>query len=393
MEIELNLLTLSHLSAITLGLASGLVLFYFSFRNNRTLVPLALGQVSLAAAIFINLAILTQLLVYFPFLYRLGNFFAWIFIPMPLLYLQYHLHNRNFKWLDLAHFIPALVYAVDFAPILLLSNEAKLDLILQEIHDPALLARYNQSRFFPPDFHQIVRALAVNAYWIAQLWVVVRWMRTKTRFSSREKIWRRWMVIMLVLQFFLFFPFYVSLIWGDPTLSYHLVNSVGALMLLASSLMVFFYPTTLYYRVLPGKKTPDYPGMKEKAPAKDNLPDILKNPELAKMMEDKLVENNRFLNFRYSIHDFSNDIGLPSYLISQYLNQHLQMSFIDFVNQKRIRHCVEHMENGKLLSYSMDAVAKECGFNNRNSFTQAFQKFQGVSPSVFRKTLMNPDRT
>ena len=391
MAIELNLLTLSHLSAITLGLASGLVLFYFSFRNNRTLVPLALGQISLSAAIFINLAILTQLLVYFPFLYRLGNFFAWIFVPMPLLYLQYHLKDRKFTWLDLAHFIPVLVYVVDFAPVLLLSNGAKLDLILQEIQDPAEFARYNQSRFFPPDFHQIVRAVGVNVYWVAQLLVLVKWMRSKARFSPREKIWRRWMVIMLVLQFFLFFPFYISLIWGDPTLSYHLVNSVGALMLLASSLMVFFYPTTLYYRVLPGKKEPDYPGMKEKTQAKGSIPDILKNPELAKTMEEKLVENNRFLNIRYSIHDFSNDIGLPSYLISQYLNQHLQMSFIDFVNKKRIEHCVEQMKSGRLLAFSMDAVARECGFNNRNSFTMAFQKFRGISPSEFRKTQIRPD--
>lgn len=391
MEIELNVLTLGHLSAITLGLASGLVLFYFSFKNNRTLVPLALGQISLSAAIFINLSILTQLLVYFPFLYRLGNFFAWIFIPMPLLYLQYHLQNRNFKWFDLAHFIPALVYVVDFAPVLLLSNEAKLDLILQEIHDPAEFARYNQSRFFPPDFHQIVRALAVNAYWIAQVLVLIKWMRSKTRFSTREKIWLRWIVIMVALQFFLFFPFYLSLIWGNPTLSYHLVNSVGALMLLASSMMVFFYPTTLYYRVLPGKKEPDYLAMKEKTQAKGSIPDILKNPELAKTMEEKLVENNRFLNIRYSIHDFSNDIGLPAYLISQYLNQHLQMSFIDFVNKRRIEHCVEQMKSGRLLTYSMDAVARECGFNNRNSFTMAFQKFQGTSPSEFRKTQIRPD--
>jgi AraC-like DNA-binding protein len=391
MEIELNLLTLSHLSAITLGLASGLVLFYFSFKNNRTLVPLALGQISLSAAIFINLSILTQLLVYYPFMYRLGNFFAWIFVPMPLLYLHYHLQNRNFKWLDLAHFIPVVVYVVDFAPVLLLSNEAKLDLILQEIHDPALFARYNQSRFFPPDFHQIVRALAVNAYWIAQVWVVIKWMRSMTRYSLREKIWLRWMLIMLVLQFFLFFPFYLSMIWGNPTLSFHLVNSIGALMLLASSLMVFFYPNTLYYRVLPGKKEPDYLAMKEKAQAKGSIPDILKNPELAKTMEEKLVENNRFLNIRYSIHDFSNDIGLPAYLISQYLNQHLQMSFIDFVNKKRIEHCVEQMKSGRLLAFSMDAVARECGFNNRNSFTMAFQKFRGTSPSEFRKTQIRPD--
>ena len=102
-----------------------------------------------------------------------------------------------------------------------------------------------------------------------------------------------------------------------------------------------------------------------------------------------MCENNRFLNIRYSIHDFADDTGLPAYQISNYLNQYLQMTFVDFVNKKRIQYCVEQYENGRFLAFSIDAVARECGFNNRNSFTKAFQKFRGNSPSEFRKMRIN----
>ncbi|MBX2963751.1 MAG: AraC family transcriptional regulator [Cyclobacteriaceae bacterium] len=44
------------------------------------------------------------------------------------------------------------------------------------------------------------------------------------------------------------------------------------------------------------------------------------------------------------------------------------------------------------MTFSMDAVAKECGFNNRNSFTKAFQKFEDISPSDYRKMQMNQSK-
>jgi AraC-like DNA-binding protein len=383
MEIELNFFNLSHLAAMSLGLASGMVLLYFAIKHNSSLLPLSFGQVSLASALVINFLIINQLLVHFSFLYRFGNVFAWIYVPLPYLYLQLHLSNRRFQWMDLVHFIPLLVYVVDFWPMFILSNEEKLAMILQE--DAGDLNNYNQSRFFPPGFHAIIRAVFVNAYWIAQVVLLKKWFESRARMSPKEKIWWRWIVTMTAFQFFLFFPFYVSLFWANPMLSYHLVNSVGSLILLASSMMVFFYPSVLYYQLSQKKRALKTGSSKEIESATGNLPDDLQNPELAKTLEEKLSENNRFLNIRYSIHDFAEDTGLPAYLISQYLNHHLQMTFVDFVNKKRIQYCVEQFENGRFMAFSMDAVAKECGFNNRNSFTKAFQKFQGKSPSDFRK--------
>jgi AraC-like DNA-binding protein len=60
------------------------------------------------------------------------------------------------------------------------------------------------------------------------------------------------------------------------------------------------------------------------------------------------------------------------------------MGFIDFTNQKRIKYCVEKLDSGDWKNFTIEAIAQECGFNNRNSFTNAFKKFKGVSPSEYK---------
>jgi AraC-like DNA-binding protein len=89
----------------------------------------------------------------------------------------------------------------------------------------------------------------------------------------------------------------------------------------------------------------------------------------------------------YSINDFSKDINIPVYQISKSLNTFHEMGFIDFINKKRVQYCVQKLEKGEWSNYTIEAVAHECGFNNRNSFTNAFKKFLGTSPSEFRGNL------
>jgi AraC-like DNA-binding protein len=58
------------------------------------------------------------------------------------------------------------------------------------------------------------------------------------------------------------------------------------------------------------------------------------------------------------------------------------MGFIDIFNQKHIQYyCVQKLDSGDWKNFTIEAITHECGFNNRNSFTNAFKKYKGVSPS------------
>ena len=159
MQIPFDFVTFIHLAATILGIVSGIVILYFGIKKNPTNLPLALGQITLAMAIWVSFAIVSKLLVHWPFLFRTGNFFGLLFVPLPFLYVRYYTQKRSWKWYDILHFIPALIYLVDFWPIFILSNQQKLALILQEIDDQNLYAQLRESRFFGPGFHQPFRTI------------------------------------------------------------------------------------------------------------------------------------------------------------------------------------------------------------------------------------------
>jgi AraC-like DNA-binding protein len=102
-----------------------------------------------------------------------------------------------------------------------------------------------------------------------------------------------------------------------------------------------------------------------------------------------LDEDILFLKPGLTINDFSKEIGLPVYQVTRCITHFTGMSFIDFINQKRIEYCVKKLDSGEWKYYKVEAISNECGFNNRNSFTNAFKKFKGVSPSEYKSSL-NP---
>lgn len=386
MEISFDAITFAHLAAVIVGVVSSAVILYFGFKTNPVNQPLGIGQLSISLGIFVSFSLVSQLIVYWPFLYRLGNVFVLIFIPMPYLYTVFYTKKRLWKWYDLLHAIPLLIYLVDYWNVLWMSSAQKTELILLEINDLDLLGKFNQGRFIGSGFHQEFRTVLFSLYWVAQVIVLVRWVRGLSFLIHENKVWKNWMILFLGCQFFMWFPFYLSIFWLDKLTTYHIVNSFSVGWVMLSSLSLFFFPSLLYGKPFEGgdriskltkalKKTPISEG------------DEKRLEEVMWSIETHMADNRLFLKSGYTINDFSKDINIPVYQISKSLNTFQDLGFIDFINKKRVQYCVQKLEKGEWLNYTIEAVAHECGFNNRNSFTNAFKKFLGTSPSEFRENL------
>jgi AraC-like DNA-binding protein len=179
----------------------------------------------------------------------------------------------------------------------------------------------------------------------------------------------------------MFLPVYLSFFGLDNMASYPMANSFLVIWLLLSSVSLFFFPSLLYGKVYnPIPKNQKLPKKLEGSEAGDN-----KSEEVMRVIESKMDELRLFLTQGYSINDFSRDVNIPVYQISKSLNTFKGMGFIDYVNQKRIHYCVSKFGKGEWLIYTFEAIAAECGFSNRNTFTRAFKKFQGCYPSDFKK--------
>lgn len=99
-----------------------------------------------------------------------------------------------------------------------------------------------------------------------------------------------------------------------------------------------------------------------------------------------MMEKKPFLQPRYSIGQLSEDIKIPGYQLSAIINLRKGMNFSDYLNKLRIRHCEELIRiAGGGRKVNIRDLSAECGFQNRNTFTIAFKKFTGVTPSEYLK--------
>lgn len=377
---ELSLIALIDLAAVVLCLLSGFVLIHYGWKANPANQPLAIGQLCMAMAIFVTFSNVSQLIYHWPYLYRTGQAFVLIFIPMPFLYLDFHVRQRKWSRYDLLHAIPVLIYLADYWHVFILSNAEKIQMMRPEIEDLDLLAQYTQSKYFGKGFHEKFRTILFSGYWIAQVYLFSKWRKSETAANKNYKPWRRWITVFLVFQFFMFAPFYFSFLGFEIFTSYHATNSFVVIWILVTSISLFFFPSQLY-GISPS-------GIKDEAiqPPASKDP-VYVDPKLGEVMVSlvqKMDDGKFFLKRGYSINDFSRDTDTPVYQISKCLNHFTELGFVDFVNQKRIDYCVSKLQAGQWQNFTMEAIAAECGFSNRNSFTRAFKKFRGMAPSEFK---------
>lgn len=78
----------------------------------------------------------------------------------------------------------------------------------------------------------------------------------------------------------------------------------------------------------------------------------------------------------------------PSYL-SRLMKQELGISFKDFLTMLRISSAIQLMRDKQL---SLNQIAEKVGYNNQHYFSAAFKNCQGVSPSEFRRKLVQENK-
>ena len=84
--------------------------------------------------------------------------------------------------------------------------------------------------------------------------------------------------------------------------------------------------------------------------------------------------------------------GVPPKTISAVLNQHLNKSFNEFINEYRIREIKERLLQPGNKNLTIAGLAYECGFNSQPTFQRAFKAFVGVSPKEFMSKEQKPGK-
>jgi AraC-like DNA-binding protein len=107
------------------------------------------------------------------------------------------------------------------------------------------------------------------------------------------------------------------------------------------------------------------------------------------LIEVHFINNRPFLKQRYAIKDLANEMGIPSYLLSAFINQEYGMNFSEFINDIRVSYLIDLVKKDPdyLNKYTLEVLGEMGGFNSRTAFILAVKRKTGKPPSeIFGKS-------
>ncbi|MFK7904446.1 MAG: helix-turn-helix domain-containing protein, partial [Chitinophagales bacterium] len=107
---------------------------------------------------------------------------------------------------------------------------------------------------------------------------------------------------------------------------------------------------------------------------------------LLQKIKERMKVHQDFLNPTLTLKEFAKNLHEPSRNVSMHINQGLEMSFVDFVNQYRVTAVKQQIAEGALENFTLLAIALESGFNSKSTFNRVFKKSTGMSPSEYLKS-------
>jgi AraC-like DNA-binding protein len=128
-------------------------------------------------------------------------------------------------------------------------------------------------------------------------------------------------------------------------------------------------------------------GSKSIANNKYSLLDKQKFDAYADRIISHFETNKPYLDPELNITKLSEQLAIPVHYISAVINEKMNKSFFDFVNNYRIEEVKLHLQNKEYEKFSLEAIGNNCGFNSRTSFFRVFKKHTGKTPKDYLKTL------
>ncbi|WP_288447783.1 helix-turn-helix transcriptional regulator [uncultured Chryseobacterium sp.] len=146
-------------------------------------------------------------------------------------------------------------------------------------------------------------------------------------------------------------------------------------------------------------KSPDYPSTIETNDLsfKENF-DLQKEKSKTTLSDDKLNQlslqlegfeiEKRFLDKKVNLDILSKEFNTNRVYLSKSVNELKGQNFSQYLNELRIRYILNELKTDKnLQKLTIAAIADKVGYNNAESFTNAFKKMTDTLPSYFIKAL------
>jgi len=371
-EISLDSWSIFFMLAAAQGIFLSVV--FFIKRNSQPEILLNILVLLFSITLIDYVAFWTNFRFEFPHVNRISSAFPFLFGPLFYLYIRSFINSRDLDRKDLIHALPFVFHLFILIPYYVLDGSTKIEMLLNR-----------QIFLFENEFVQtvflniayvlpIVMTLHLGIYTISGFKLI-----SKKDLSNVKESVERWLTILAYsfIGFTISFASYYIMVY---LFSYNLAYDYA----ISVSMSVFIYAIGYFGFISPEVLEGDIESHTEKGKYSNSG---LTQSGAKKLKEEllKLMEDDKFfLKTNLKLKDLANAVDQSKHHVSQVINDELETTFSAFVNEYRIKESKKLLLN-KNEELNMYGIAKESGFNNKTTFSLAFKRHTGLTPSLYQK--------
>jgi AraC-like DNA-binding protein len=176
----------------------------------------------------------------------------------------------------------------------------------------------------------------------------------------------------------------ISFIYSLLPLATQAMLHAGLIIVMA---FIFGFVNTIVWKAL--NQPLIFSGVEEEKEKEHNTFTEQERKEFDRRVREVIVAEQAFLNSDLTLDELAERTNIPSRKLSQFINEHYEQSFFDFVNSYRIEEAKRILSGSKDPKLTVLEVMYQSGFNSKSSFNTLFKRKTGQTPSEFRKSLRN----
>lgn len=325
-------------------------------------------------------------------------FFLWPLIPYNLIFIPIYYYFKvvlkdQLKWhnMELILFIPVVLSLIDVSYVYSQPESFYNSILSTAITSPEerLGAEY---WLLDLDQHLLVR----HVWQLGVLIFLLPEIRSFIKKGANEElkhILNRWLIIfwsILMIMAILAITYALEKMYKENLFHSLLVMGENRgiitfflyIALFLIGVIPIYFPSILYGYPQTLKPSSNFEKHQQKKDRQEDLKFGLDEEEV-KLKLEGMKENKSYLKQGFSLSQCSQELQMPSHHISYFLKSYYGLSFSAYKNQLRMDHAKKLIESGYLQNNTIEALAGECGFASRTSFSKAFKSATDVNPSQY----------
>jgi AraC-like DNA-binding protein len=402
-----------HSISFLLAMLAGTVLLIVNQERKHSNRLLAFVLIFFAVQNLIFILLFTRLILEIPWLVRLAAPTTFLLAPAAYIYTRSVLHDELiFKKKDWLLLIPSILVLVNFIPYYILPAQEKINYLNEHFYGRHQTQDAGRG-IIPSELYYVIRICWSAIFIVLSFRMIYRFReKNTTDLLSRNRILLSWLFVFNTLLTSVLLATVARVL--IPTIK-NTELTFGDIMLGGTILLICLYlfirPQILYglYRplsaVMNTGKVNFTTTIKNKSHYESSsLAAIIQPDEIELnsgsihldpeqqlrfkiLVEQYFNEKKPFLHTEYSLDNMVLETKIPRYLLSAFINREYGMGFREFLNRYRVSYFKENFSRPEWTNLTLEAIAKECGFNSRSGFIFNFKKISGQTPSEYISTV------